>query len=209
MGLAEQGIAWLQTLPPSGVLLLVFAVAYIENIVPPSPSDVLLVFAGTLTGIGTVGFIPALAAATAGSVTGFLSAYLIGRYFEPSMTTGRLSRWLPSEALGTAETLFRKYGYGVIVANRFLAGTRAIISFFAGVSRMNLPVTTALCAMSALAWNAILLSLGKLFGSNWRAGVGYLELYGKAVTALVAVAAVIGVYLYMRRHRVERARPDR
>lgn len=202
MSIVEQGISWLQSLSPLGVLAFIFLISYIENLVPPSPSDVLLVFAGTLIGIGTVGFWPSLVVATAGSVTGFLSAYLIGRYFEQSVVSGRLSRFLPVSTLHTAEALFRKYGYGVIVANRFLAGTRAIVSFFAGMSKMNLPVTTLLCGVSALAWNAILLSLGRAFAGNWRAAAGYLETYGKAATGVILlVAAAYALQAWRRRAR--------
>ena len=119
-----------------GVLALMFFFAYIENVFPPSPSDVVLIFAGTLIGIGTVGFFPALAVATAGSVLGFLSAYFLGRYFQQSLFTGRWGRWLPLNTLQQVEGLFQKYGYGVIVANRFLAGTRAIVSFLMVMMRL-------------------------------------------------------------------------
>src|SRR5688572_27486672 len=126
MDFIEQLITWLQQLPPSGVLLFMFFVAYIENLFPPSPSDVLIVFAGTLIGIGAVGFPSSLLCTTLGSTTGFMTAYMIGRYFDKS-AHGRLSRYLPLNALDKVEQLFRKYGYGVIIANRFLAGTRAIV----------------------------------------------------------------------------------
>jgi membrane protein DedA with SNARE-associated domain len=201
MGFVEHGINWLQTLSPVGVLALMFFIAYIENIVPPAPSDVLLIFAGTLIGIGTVGFFPSLLVSTLGSVTGFLTAYFIGRYFQQSVVTGRLSRWLPANTLQTVEGLFQKYGYGVIVANRFLAGTRAIVSFFAGMSRLNLPVTTTLCAVSALAWNAMLLYLGKIFAGNWRAAAGYLETYSKVATVIVVGLIAFFLWRYFRNRK--------
>ncbi len=196
----EQFILWLQALPPAGVLALMFFVAYIENLFPPSPSDVLLVFAGTLIGIGTVGFAPALAAATLGSTLGFLTAYFLGRYFD-SFVHGKLSRFLPVNAINQVESLFQRYGYGVIIANRFLAGTRAIVSFFAGMSRMNLPVTTALCAASAAVWNTILLYLGYVFANNWQQVAAYLETYSKVATVVVAAALIIFLYVYFRRRK--------
>ena len=131
VGMMEQGIFWLQQAPPWGVLLLMFLIAYIENIFPPAPSDMLLVFAGTMIGFGAVDFSQALAAATIGSTTGFMTAYLLGRYFEGHIVEGRVGRYLPTGAIQKVEGLFRRFGYGVIVANRFLAGTRAIVSFFA------------------------------------------------------------------------------
>src|SRR5215510_4658219 len=168
MDFMEQAISWLQTLPPVGVLAVMFLIAYIENIFPPSPSDAALVFAGTLIGIGVIGFAPALTMATLGSVSGFMTAYVLGRYFEQHFISGRYHRYLPVNAIHQVERLFNRFGYGVIVANRFLAGTRAIVSFFAGMSRLDLLKTTVLCAISATAWNALLLYAGMIFGSNWR-----------------------------------------
>ena len=201
MGMMEEGIRWLQQAPPWGVLLLMFFIAYIENVFPPSPSDVLLVFAGTMIGVGTVGFTTSLLVATAGSTAGFVSAYLLGRYFEGHVVSGRFSRFLPANAIHQVEGLFQRYGYGVIVANRFLAGTRAIVSFFAGMSRMNLLKTTVLCAISAAVWNAMLLYLGKLFAGNWRTVAEYLQVYSVVVTAIVGVALAVYLWLYFRRRK--------
>jgi membrane protein DedA with SNARE-associated domain len=198
----EQGIGWLQQLPPLGVLAVIFFIAYIENVFPPSPSDVLLVFAGALIGFGTLGFVPALVTATAGSTLGFMTAYGAGRYFEQHVVEGRFSRFLPVDTIARVEAMFRRYGYGVIVANRFLAGTRALVSFFAGMSRMELTRTTALCALGAAIWNTILLLLGSALGSNWRMAGAYLMLYSKLVTAItVAAIIVFAVWWYLRKRR--------
>jgi membrane protein DedA with SNARE-associated domain len=197
----EDLIRYLQGLPPLGVLGIIFLVAYIENVFPPSPSDVLLVFAGTLVGVGTVGFIPAVGSATLGGTLGFMTAYGAGRYFDRRIATGRLAHYLPVGAIEQVERMFQRYGYGVIVANRFLAGTRAVVSFFAGMSQMNLLLTTLLSAVSALVWNSILIYAGMAMAGNWRRAVDYLTLYSKAVTALVVVVIAVVAWRYWRRRR--------
>ncbi len=210
MGWIEHLISLLQQLPPLGVMGLIFFIAYIENVFPPSPSDVLMVFAGTLVGVGTIGFLPALLAATLGGTLGFMTAYLAGRYFERHVVEGRFSRHLPVNAINQVEQWFQRFGYGVIVANRFLAGTRAVVSFFAGMSRMNLPLTTMLCAVSAAVWNIILLYLGMVFAENWRRAADYLALYSKIVTIAIAIAVVLFLcwYLWWRRSTASSASAD-
>ncbi len=52
----DQLIVTLSSLPEWGIVLAAFAITYVENLLPPSPSDVLLVFIGTLVGIGTTSF---------------------------------------------------------------------------------------------------------------------------------------------------------
>jgi membrane protein DedA with SNARE-associated domain len=201
MARIEDLISMLQSLSPMGVLLFVFLVAYIENIFPPSPSDVLLVCGGTLIGVGTVGFIPALLSATLGSTLGFMTAYLAGRYFGRRITEGRFARFLPVSAIYKVERWFQRFGYGVIVANRFLAGTRAVVSFFAGMARMNLMATTVLCAVSAGLWNALLLYLGMVFGKNWHVVADYLTTYSTIVTVVVIVVILILLLWYLKQRR--------
>jgi membrane protein DedA with SNARE-associated domain len=201
MDLIEQLISWLQQLPPYSVLGLMFLIAYIENVFPPAPSDVLLLFSGTLIGVGTIDYIPALIIATLGSTLGFMSAYVLGRYFEQHVVSGKFGRFLPVGTIHQAERLFQRYGYGVIVANRFLAGTRAIVSIFAGMSKMNLPFTTLLCALSAMVWNAILLYLGMVFANKWRSVAEYVGLYSTVMSIALGGAIIIFLFLYLRRRR--------
>jgi membrane protein DedA with SNARE-associated domain len=162
---------------------------------------VLVVFCGTLIGVGTIGFFPALLAATLGGTLGFMTAYVAGRYFEQHFVEGRAHRFLPVNALAQVERWFQRFGYGVIVANRFLAGTRAVVSFFAGMSRMNFAATTVLSAVSATVWNALLLYLGMLFGSNWKRVIEYLALYTKVATIIAAIVIALCLWWYLRRRR--------
>jgi membrane protein DedA with SNARE-associated domain len=198
-------LSLLQKLPPVGVLCAIFFVAYIENLFPPAPCDVLLIFAGTLVGAGTVGFVPAVTAATLGGTLGFMSAYGIGHYLDEHIKAGKFAKYLPVSAFEQVERLFQKYGYAVIVINRFLAGTRAVVSFFAGMSEMKLPLTTLLSAISAAVWNTLLIYFGMTFANNWRQVVSYLALYSKVATLIVLVALGFGVWLYFRRRRAARA----
>jgi membrane protein DedA with SNARE-associated domain len=201
MDLIEQLITWLQQLPPYSVLGLIFFIAYIENVFPPAPSDVLLVFSGTLIGVGTIDYVPALIIATLGSTLGFMTAYLLGRYFEQHVVSGKFGRFLPVGTIHQVERLFQRYGYGVIVANRFLAGTRAIVSIFAGMSKMNLAFTTLLCALSAMVWNGILLYLGMVFANKWRSAAEYVGLYSTVMSIALGGAIIIFLFLYLRRRR--------
>ncbi len=194
-------LSLLQKLPPYGVLLAIFLAAYVENLFPPAPCDVLLVLAGTLIGAGTVGFAPALTAATLGGTLGFMTAYSAGRFLETRITTGRFAKYVPASGLQQVERLFQKYGYAVIVINRFLSGTRAVVAVFAGMSRMNLPLTTLLSGVSAAVWNSLLLYFGMIFANNLKVVVEYLSIYSKVATAIVLVVVGILVWVYFRRRK--------
>jgi membrane protein DedA with SNARE-associated domain len=180
----------LQTLSPAWVLCAVFAVAFIENIFPPSPSDVVIVFSGSLIAIGRVGFVETLLVATAGSTLGFILMYKIGDWFGARILEKGKVPFIPVESVRKVDEWFRKYGYGIIIANRFLAGTRAVVSFFAGMAEINLLITTVLCFISALAWNAILIAGGYALGNNWERIGFYLSTYSQVVTGIVVLVAI-------------------
>lgn len=187
----ESLVIYLQGLPVWGVILFTFLIAYIENLFPPSPSDVILVFLGTLVGLGTVGMTSMIIAATLGSVTGFATAYWIGRRYGTGLIASKRLPFLSVELLVKVEGWFEKYHGLIIIANRFLSGTRAIISFAAGITKMPFVRTTIYCTISAAAWNTIMILLGKHLGANWRAVEGVLATYGNVVT-IVIVTTLVG-----------------
>lgn len=196
----QEIIEYVVSLNPLWIYFALLLVCYIENLFPPFPSDVLVVAVGSLLTAGRIEFPVGLLAATAGSTLGFMTMYKIGDWFgDHLLETGKL-KFVPVENVHKVEKWFRTYGYWVIVANRFLAGTRAVVSFFAGMSEISLGTTTALSFISALIWNAVLLEAGKALGDNWANISGYLETYSKVVTALLilAVLGLIVSYLYKR-----------
>jgi membrane protein DedA with SNARE-associated domain len=196
----DQLIESLASLPSWGVVVAAFAITYTENILPPSPSDVLLVFIGTLVGIGTASYAITLASATIGSITGFYTMFTIGRIFGDRLMHSRFGKLFPLELLLRAEQWFQRWGYYIIVANRFLSGTRSVISLFAGMSHLEPVRTTILCGVSALVWNALLLWAGMELGQNWRIVEEYFHTYGIVFWTVLGIAtAAIALRVFLRR----------
>jgi membrane protein DedA with SNARE-associated domain len=127
--------------------------------------------------------------------------YWVGqRYGTRIIESGKVS-FLPKEAVHKAEDWFRHYGFWVIIANRFLSGTRAVISMVAGISELPLGTTTMLSGVSAAVWNGILLFAGFTLGKNWTRMDDYLQLYGKVLLgiALGIIALVVGIRAWHKR----------
>jgi membrane protein DedA with SNARE-associated domain len=179
----------ISTFPPLWIYITLFLFAFVENVFPPSPSDVLLVVGGTLIGTGAINFILALAFATIGSITGFMLMFYIGSTVDKKVIHSGRFKYIPLNTIEKVEIWFRKYGYFVIVANRFMPGTRAVISFFAGISNLEPKKTIILCFISALLWNAILLYLGFIFGDNVEKVDEYLTTYSNIVIAVTVIVA--------------------
>ena len=190
----EELIRRLSALNPVWVYLSVSGIAFLENVFPPLPSDAVVLFVGSLVGVGTLDFTVALIATTIGSTAGFVVMYKVGDWFGLKIIeTGKVP-FIPVDKVHKVEGWFRKYGYVLIVVNRFLTGTRAVVSFFAGMSELPLTTTTILSFVSALVWNFLLLFAGKELGENWQVIGSYLATYSQGVT-LVLVLIVLFLVL--------------
>ncbi|MBR9975756.1 MAG: DedA family protein [Bacteroidetes bacterium] len=198
----EQLIAYLSQVDIVWIYVAVFAISFIENIFPPFPSDVVIVFAGSLVAIGTGSVVITLLLATAGSTLGFMAMYWIGDQLgDRVLETGKIP-FVSIKLVYKVQIWFRRYGYWVVIGNRFLAGTRAVISFVTGMSELNLTVTTLLSAISALVWSSILLYLGYVVGDNWRLIREYLDTYSLVVTGIVVLAFIVwGLLTWLRKRR--------
>ena len=196
---------------PVWIYAIVAGIAYLENIFPPFPSDLAIVAAGSLVGLGTIGFLPLLIGTTFASTLGFVTMYRMGDWFGDRILESGKIPFIPLENVHKVEKWFRKYGYAVIIANRFLAGTRAVVSFFAGMSELPLLKTSMLSFLSALAWNSILIASGKALGANWTSIALYLETYSKTVTLIVLIALLVLIarYFFLRQKENNRARRTR
>jgi membrane protein DedA with SNARE-associated domain len=199
----EQFVNYLAALNPIWIYCVAGAIAYIENVFPPLPSDVILVAAGSLVGLGRVDFTLLLVLSTIGSTAGFLTMYKVGDWFGVRILEAGKFKYIPLEKVHKVEAWFKKYGYWIVIANRFLAGTRAVVSFFTGMSELSLWWTATLSFLSSLLWNFILLFAGKELGKNWREISFYLVTYGKVVTIIMISVVIIfvGRNYYKNRNR--------
>lgn len=195
---------WVAMLHPSVIVLLISAVAYLENVVPPIPGDLVVVFAGFLASEGIIRVMPVYLGTTVASVAGFLSMYYAGVYLRSKSKQLNdpkfwMRRFLDPRHLKKARKWMNRWGQWVVVGNRFLAGTRSVIALTAGYSRTNLVLTSASSFLSSLLWNGILLFAGYLIHENWQLIGHYLSIYSRSIMALLVIVA--GVVWLVRRKR--------
>jgi len=185
----------ISTFPPLWIYVTLFFFAFIENVFPPSPSDLVVLIGGTLISIGVIHFIPTLILTTVGSLIGFMVLFYIGSAIDKKVIHSGKLKFIPIDAVDKVEAWFNKYGYWVILANRFLPGTRSVISFFSGLSHLKVEKTILLATISAFAWNAIILFLGIAFGDHVKVIDNYISTYSNIV---IAVTVVIVLFFIIR-----------
>lgn len=204
----ETIIDYLSFVPWYWVLIIAFLTTFTENLFPPAPGDSILVFMGTLIGIKSGSFVEILLVASMGSTAGFAVMFILGKKFDHVIMDSNKFKFISRNAIKKVETWFAKYGYGMIIANRFLSGTRAVISFFAGMANLNFTKTIILSALSSLIWNSILLGFGNAFGDNWQLIDKYLSLYGKIIFPVVILIVVLFTAYQIFKKKKQESAPD-
>ncbi len=163
-------ITLLDKLVPAGngtIYLILFISAVIENIFPPIPGDTITAFGAFLVGTGKLNYFLVYLSTTLGSVTGFLLLFFAGRYLGKEFFTDKNYRYLSAQKIRSAENWFTRYGYYIVLLNRFLPGVRSAIAIVSGISRLSPFLVAILSLLSASVWNLIWIQAGYTLGSNW------------------------------------------
>ena len=191
---------WIEYLIEAFGALGVALLMILENLFPPIPSEFILPFAGFLVGRGELGFLPALVASTAGSLSGALILYALGRWGGRSLILryGRFLRVKEAD-LDRAEGWFDKYDQWVILFGRMVPGVRSVVSIPAGLLRTSFLQFVLLTTAGSAAWNALLLGAGWYLGENWQQIQGIVGSVSNFVLILVAVALVCAAIWWWRR----------
>ncbi len=173
-----------------GVLLLSSAVEYVF---PPFPGDTVTLFGAFLAATSGWSVPLVFLAVTIGSLGGASLDYALGRRLARTPVerlSGRRRRArLRADAIVAR---FERHGAVYVAINRFLPGIRALFFVAAGMARLPYGKVIGWGALSAAAWNSLIIAAGLAIGSSWQRLLGFFESYTTLVwIALGAVAALI------------------
>lgn len=183
---------------------VLFLATFAEHVFPPFPGDLLVVLGAWYAVQGDLSWPLLLLFSTLGAVAGAWVDHRVGAWLgrRLDLRSGR-SRLLPTERLAAFEAAYRRWGPWLIVLNRFMPGLRAFLFLAAGASGLPARRVVTLGAISALAWNGLLLLAGGLVARNLGELVALVDQYMKVAGALLGAAALllVGRALWRRRAR--------
>lgn len=185
-----------------GIMLLIM----IENVFPPIPSEVVLTFGGFMTTRSDLTVPGVIVCATVGSLLGAVILFGVGRVFKVERLEMFVDRWghvlrVKTEDIRRADAWFDRYGYWTVLFCRVVPLLRSLISIPAGMSGMNFGLFLLYTTIGTLVWNTVLVWLGSVIGESWEEIVEVMDVYSNAVYALIAIAMVAAVALWVRRGR--------
>lgn len=200
---------WLWLQPLWAIYLTLFVICYTENVFPPIPGDLFIIFGGYLYAEQMVGLFNLLWITSVGSVLGFMTLYAYGRYWGEDLKSPqqkiRILRYLAIKYYDKVERWMNRWGQGVIIANRFLTGTRTVISLIAGVSKTHLLYTTLSALLSAVLWNLILIGLGWWIKEKWEIIGFYIDMYGLIIFAGTVIFG-FALWFYFKRRKARKSK---
>ncbi|MCK9280863.1 MAG: DedA family protein [Melioribacteraceae bacterium] len=203
----EQIVVFLNSQNVVIVYLILFAFAFIENLFPPSPSDIVVVIGSTILAHSPAGFIPLLLVTSIGSSLGFIVMYFIGDYLGLKLIRANKIKFITQELLQKADKWFNRYGYKIIIVNRFLPGTRAVVSFFSGLHQLRMFPTFLLASLSSLLWYILLVFLGMKLGQNIDKIDSYLKTYSNIAYVVLGIIMLIVIYRFLIKKKKKESEP--
>ena len=167
------------------VLMLAEAAAF------PIPSEIILPFAGYLVYRGTLDFWTVILLTTIAAIMGSYVDYYLGLKLGQRLLTNKSKfPFVKEKHLRRAESWFNHYGPVAVALFRLVPGARVLISFPAGLYRMNRLKFGIYTLAGCLPWNITLTYLGLWLGSSWTAVVEafrYINLVAYALLVLFVV----------------------
>lgn len=205
----ERFIAWLLELSSGTIYAVIGLTTLVENVFPPTPSDVAVALGGFLSQHGHVSPVGVWAVASLSNLAGTFVVYFLARRYGPQFRTSRLgTRLLPAEAIVALEREYLRFGLAGIFLGRLLPGFRSVVAPFAGL--VSLPVARALVpiTLATLIWYAALAWIGARLGAQWELISRFIGQLNRTLGILAVVVGIIVAVVILRRRQTRPVRRD-
>lgn len=188
-----------------GVLLLIL----IENIFPPIPSELILLFGGFMTTYTKLNIIGMIMSSTLGSLIGALLLYKVGAIFNKeklkALITGKIGRLLKlkNSDIDNADKWFTNKGQKTVFLCRFIPLIRSLISLPAGMNKMNLSKFMIYTILGSVIWNTVLIVMGSIVGSNWENILNIINICSRNIVLILFILFIIIIILFYKKKSKE------
>ena len=169
----------------------------IEVVIPPIPSEAILLLTGFNVALGRFGFVEAIIATTIGSLIGASLLYLLGRVFTQERLEQMVQKWgkyvgLHLKDLKKTLTWFERHGALLVLFGRMFPIVRSLVSIPAGLVKMGIAKFYIFSTIGIVIWNTLWITIGMNLGENWAQGEEFAQILDYVVYAVVAV---VGIYI--------------
>lgn len=186
----------------------VFLLIAIENIFPPIPSEVVLLFSGFMTTYTELNVVIMIIASTLGSLVGAIVLYYVGKILNKErlkkIVSGKIGKILrlKNEDIEKADKWFDTKGNKTVFFCRFIPIVRSLISIPAGMSEMPMLKFLIYTIVGSAIWNTVLIIAGNMVGENWVNILNIFEQYSHITLIVLVLIFIIGCTIfYMKKSK--------
>lgn len=204
--------AWIIEIMNQFGYLGIFLLIAIENIFPPIPSEVILLFGGFMATYTNMHIVGIIIASTLGSLVGAYALYFIGKIFNKErlkkIVRGKIGKVLrlKEKDIDMADEWFDKKGNKTVFFCRFIPIVRSLISIPAGMSEMPLGKFTLYTVVGSLIWNTVLSIAGQTVGANWESILAIFEQYSHIAAIVLVILGVGAIVWFYSKKRTKKSK---
>lgn len=173
----------------------VFISVFLESFFAPIPSEIILPFSGFVASTGKMDLVFVMVIATVAAYLGSLPFYFIGKWGEKPVINfiGKYGKYLFIQQKDVDKVFgaFDKYGKGVVFFGRLIPMIRTLISFPAGVAKMQFARFSMYTLLGSLTWNILLTYAGYQLGDHWSVVSKWIEKYQNVILVLIIIAVLL------------------
>ena len=188
--------------PNIAYLVICFAM-FLENIIPPIPSEIIMPLGGFFVYQGNLNFFILVVFGLIGTVLGALPWYYLGRFLNEKKladfveSKGKILG-ITSKDLNKSKSWFDKYGVSLVFWGRLIPGIRTLISVPAGIEMMPLKKFLVWTTLGSLIWVVLLSLSGYVLGENYEIIESYLDNFKIFIKPVLIIFLVIIIFKYLQ-----------
>ncbi len=191
-----------KTNPNIAYLIIGFAM-FLENIIPPIPSEIIMPLGGFFVYKGILNFYILVIFGLLGTVLGALPWYYLGKLLNEKRLEGFVESkgkflGITSDDLAKSKFWFDKYGVSLVFWGRLIPGIRTLISVPAGVELMPLKKFLIWTTLGSLIWVIALSFAGYAFGENYVLIESYVDDFKLILKPLLIILVAFFLFKFMR-----------
>lgn len=177
----------------------------IENLFPPIPSELILLFSGFMTTYTKLNIFIMIISSTLASLMGAIILYYIGKFFNlkkiKKIISGKLGKILKLKEsdIDSSNKWFETKGQKTVFFCRFIPLIRSLISIPAGMNEMPIIRFVIYTTFGSLIWNTVLIVIGSIVGENWINILNILDIYSKYVVIVLGIILITAIFIFYKR----------
>ena len=188
---------------PNIAYLVICLAMFLENIIPPIPSEIIMPLGGFYVYQGVLNFYILVVFGVIGTVLGALPWYYLGRFLNEKKlaniveTKGKFLG-ITAKDLNKSKLWFDKYGVSLVFWGRLIPGIRTLISVPAGIELMPFKKFLIWTSFGSFIWVALLSFSGYVFGENYRTIELYMDNFKIFIKPLLIIIVIFFIFNFLK-----------